>query len=315
LCSFCSFQKSEVSENESVKKTDVKPPRPIGPLSRLVLAKAAYEDTNEEIGKVLALDPSLKDSSVVQIFQDGTSKAKAVVVKTPEGNLVYNIAGTRISVSEDRCRAGRIAVSSVEGDLKLAVDAHIQNLEKQVEANGGKPIDLTGHSAGGYVAALIAATRPDLVRTANLVDSPGTFKVVGSRVDRDTAGELYKSLKITSINARPNLVNKITGTYAPGENVGVVESNSHKIDKMIEALKKSGVKYVPGRLHFGGAEALPDGTYSFRFPEEMYETFKDKNPASAEKIDSIAEIFGVSVGKVRIDASSPIFPKYIIDPK
>lgn len=55
----------------------------------------------------------------------------------------------------------------VGGDYSLR--AHVRALVELVESGGRGPVHLLGNSLGGTVAMILAATRPDLVRTLTLV--------------------------------------------------------------------------------------------------------------------------------------------------
>nr|WP_245757727.1 alpha/beta fold hydrolase [Amycolatopsis xylanica] len=59
--------------------------------------------------------------------------------------------------------------SEPEPGFDFSLDAHAEILGKYVEEQGGKPVHLLGNSMGGAVALLLAARRPELVRTLTLI--------------------------------------------------------------------------------------------------------------------------------------------------
>lgn len=54
-------------------------------------------------------------------------------------------------------------------DFDFSLDAHAELLGEYVAAQGGKPVHLLGNSMGGAIALLLAARRPELVRTLTLI--------------------------------------------------------------------------------------------------------------------------------------------------
>jgi len=63
---------------------------------------------------------------------------------------------------------GRGRSNTLPGPYGLA--AHAADCAAVVEAVSGEPVVVVGHSMGGFVATVLAATRPDLVRSLVLVD-------------------------------------------------------------------------------------------------------------------------------------------------
>ncbi|MFD8494296.1 alpha/beta fold hydrolase [Amycolatopsis sp. NPDC059657] len=59
--------------------------------------------------------------------------------------------------------------SEPEPGFDFSLDAHAEILGRYVEEQGGKPAHLLGNSMGGAVALLLAARRPELVRTLTLI--------------------------------------------------------------------------------------------------------------------------------------------------
>ncbi|WP_370950178.1 alpha/beta fold hydrolase [Amycolatopsis sp. cg5] len=59
--------------------------------------------------------------------------------------------------------------SEPEPGFDFSLDAHADVLGKYVEEQGGKPVHLLGNSMGGAVSLLLAARRPELVRTLTLI--------------------------------------------------------------------------------------------------------------------------------------------------
>jgi lipase len=63
---------------------------------------------------------------------------------------------------------GRGRSNGLPGPVGMA--QHAEDCAAVVEASGGAPLVVVGHSMGGFVASVLAATRPDLVRALVLVD-------------------------------------------------------------------------------------------------------------------------------------------------
>ena len=54
-------------------------------------------------------------------------------------------------------------------DDDYSLRAHVRAVTELIEAGGTGPVHLLGNSLGGTVSTVLAATRPDLVRTLTLV--------------------------------------------------------------------------------------------------------------------------------------------------
>ena len=80
-------------------------------------------------------------------------------------------------------RAGDLADSTVE--------ANAADLRGLIEKLGVAPVHLVGHSYGGFVAAHLAAERPDLVRTLVLVEPAIPTLLVE---DPDSTGQMFSLL-------------------------------------------------------------------------------------------------------------------------
>src|SRR3954465_14627300 len=63
---------------------------------------------------------------------------------------------------------GRGRSNELPGPVGMA--QHAEDCAAVVDASGGAPLVVVGHSMGGFVASVLAATRPDLVRALVLVD-------------------------------------------------------------------------------------------------------------------------------------------------
>lgn len=74
--------------------------------------------------------------------------------------------------------------SSVELPSPFGIDAHVRDVLAVIDALGKERVVLAGHSLGAYVAAQVAASYPDRVRSVVLVD--GGLPIPGSaEVDLD----------------------------------------------------------------------------------------------------------------------------------
>jgi lipase len=71
---------------------------------------------------------------------------------------------------------GRGRSNRLPGPVGMA--QHAEDCAAVVEASGGAPLVVVGHSMGGFVASVLAATRPDLVRALVLVDGGLPFPPV-----------------------------------------------------------------------------------------------------------------------------------------
>ena len=71
---------------------------------------------------------------------------------------------------------GRGRSNRLPGPVGMA--RHAEDCAAVIEAVGGTPLVVVGHSMGGFVATVLAATRPDLVRALVLVDGGLPFPPV-----------------------------------------------------------------------------------------------------------------------------------------
>jgi lipase len=71
---------------------------------------------------------------------------------------------------------GRGRSNELPGPVGMA--QHAEDCAAVVDANGGAPLVVVGHSMGGFVATVLATTRPDLVRALVLVDGGLPFPPV-----------------------------------------------------------------------------------------------------------------------------------------
>ncbi|HEY6283662.1 MAG TPA: alpha/beta hydrolase [Nitrososphaerales archaeon] len=82
-----------------------------------------------------------------------------------------------------------------EGDVS---DSTVQNnasdLKGFIEKAGGGPVDLVGHSYGGFISAFLAADHPDLVRNLVLVEAAiSTLLVADQTSSAQSLGLLFRS--------------------------------------------------------------------------------------------------------------------------
>lgn len=82
-----------------------------------------------------------------------------------------------------------------EGDVS---DSTVQNnaadLGRFIEAIAGGPVDLVGHSYGGFAAAFLAAERPDLIRSLVLVEpAVSTLLIADQTSGAQSLGLLFRS--------------------------------------------------------------------------------------------------------------------------
>jgi pimeloyl-ACP methyl ester carboxylesterase len=76
-------------------------------------------------------------------------------------------------------RRGHGASTSTGDPATYTIDKLVADEIAFLEANGGGPVDLLGHSMGGRVAAQVAIERPDLLRSLILMDtSAWSFRAI-----------------------------------------------------------------------------------------------------------------------------------------
>lgn len=88
----------------------------------------------------------------------------------------------RVVAPDLRGRGGSRALPPPYG-----VATHAADLAAVVEAYGGGPAILVGHSMGGFVVVQVARDRPELVSRAVLVDGGAPFPVPDGMADQDLA--------------------------------------------------------------------------------------------------------------------------------
>jgi pimeloyl-ACP methyl ester carboxylesterase len=81
-------------------------------------------------------------------------------------------------------------------DGSYSIKIHAEDLARFIEAIGGGPVDLVGHSRGGAVAAMMALSRPDLVRKLVLAE-PAILSLIPP-----TAGAAARVEGVKQLNAR-----------------------------------------------------------------------------------------------------------------
>lgn len=59
-----------------------------------------------------------------------------------------------------------------DDDTSYSMSEHVDDLVGVIESTGGVPVDLIGHSYGGFVALLTSLRHPDLVRRQILIEPP-----------------------------------------------------------------------------------------------------------------------------------------------
>ena len=98
------------------------------------------------------------------------------------------LAGRKVVLIDQR---GHGRSTRLPGDTSRA--AFVDDVVRVIEAERLGPVDLVGQSMGGHTAMLVAAARPDLVRTLVLLESA---EGSGSAAETAAMGDFFRSWKI-----------------------------------------------------------------------------------------------------------------------
>jgi pimeloyl-ACP methyl ester carboxylesterase len=99
------------------------------------------------------------------------------------------------------------------------IEQHVADMASLIEKVGPAPVDLVGHAYGGIVAAVLAVSRPDLVRQLILIE-PSLFALVhDEKLGADTLAGLedgrQRTLKLLSAGKPPiEVIREIFGAEA-----------------------------------------------------------------------------------------------------
>lgn len=119
---------------------------------------------------------------------------------------------------------------------EIVIDDILNDFIQHVETASLRNVTIVGHSAGGLITALLLARRPDLFKSAILVDPVGPTGLQNVPPD---IGERYKMME-----ANPEMAAQVVSATAYQSNPESEFFKTKIMPDVMESLKTSGVKLV-----------------------------------------------------------------------